>query len=348
MNKVIVTTTIQNPTKAIEKFDSLKDWTLIVAGDLKTPKDYKLKKGIYISPKEQEQYNKGLSEAIGWNNHGRRNFGNLLARDMGADVIAVVDDDNTPLDDWGKDLLVGKDVEVNKYETDLTAFDPIGATNYPHLWHRGFPLQLVAERDYTQLKRENVKCDIQADFWNGDPDIDAVCRMIYAPECTFNEDVFPFSSNKPSPFNSQNIFISKEVLPHYFVLPHISPGGRMGDIWIAYHIQAMGFKVLYQKPSVYQDRNEHDLTLDMIDEYCGYEKCIKIVRSIANDTYQADHFWPSLRHSDFLDKFSNGSGSLRDNKIWFVMKKSSRAIGQAKPHTREAHLNHLEVRYPSL
>lgn len=102
MNKFIVTTTIQNPTNAIEKFDSLKDWTLIVAGDLKTPKDYKLKNGIYISPQEQEQYNKKLSEAIGWNNHGRRNFGNLWAQDMNADIVAIVDDDNIPLGEWGK------------------------------------------------------------------------------------------------------------------------------------------------------------------------------------------------------------------------------------------------------
>ena len=292
MNKVIVTTTIQNPTKAIEKFDSLKDWTLIVAGDLKTPKDYKLKKGIYISPKEQEQYNKGLSEAIGWNNHGRRNFGNLWAKDMNADIIATVDDDNIPLEGWGENLVVSTSVEADVYECEMSAFDPIGVTNYPYLWHRGFPIQLVSSRTYKKKSRKKIKCDVQADFWNGNPDIDAVCRMIYVPECQFEEAVFPFSATKPSPFNSQNTFLSKEVLPYYFVLPHVSPRGRMGDIWIAYHIQAMGFKVLYQKPSVYQDRNEHDLTLDMIDEYCGYEKCIKIVRSIANDTYQADHFWP--------------------------------------------------------
>ena len=292
MEKVIVTTTIQKPTETIEKFDALKDWTLVVAGDLKTPKDFKLNNGIYISPEEQEKYNKELSDAIGWNNHGRRNFGNLWAQDMNADVIAVVDDDNIPLEHWGQDLLVGKDVEVDIYETDLPAFDPIGATNYPHLWHRGFPLQLVAKRDYSKKTRRKVRCDIQADFWNGDPDIDAVCRMIYAPECKFTDDVFPFSSNKPSPFNSQNIFISKKVLPYYFVLPHISPRGRMGDIWISYHVESLGYQVVYQKPSVYQDRNEHDMTIDMVDEYCGYERCIDIARAVSEKKYKPEDFWP--------------------------------------------------------
>ena len=137
MKKVIVTTTVQGPTEAIEKFDRIKGWTLIVVGDLKTPKDYKLKNGIYISCSEQEKYNKKLSDLIGWNTHARRNFGHLWARDIGADIIASVDDDNIPLDDWGKDPLVGTEVEVNYYECDMDAFDPVGATNYPHLWHRG-------------------------------------------------------------------------------------------------------------------------------------------------------------------------------------------------------------------
>lgn len=50
MRKVIVTTTINAPTIAIEKFDAMLDWELVVIGDLKTPKDYKLKRGTYWSP----------------------------------------------------------------------------------------------------------------------------------------------------------------------------------------------------------------------------------------------------------------------------------------------------------
>jgi hypothetical protein len=116
--------------------------------------------------------------------------------------------------------------------------------------------------------------------------------MIYAPDCQFEDKAFPFSTNKPSPFNSQNIFISKEILPHYFVLPHISPRGRMGDIWIAYHVENLGYRVVYQRPSVYQDRNEHDLTVDMIDEYIGYEKCLSIAEAICSGTYKKEQFWP--------------------------------------------------------
>ena len=46
MKKVIVTTTINKPTKAIELFESMQDWELVVIGDKKTPSDYKLRRGI--------------------------------------------------------------------------------------------------------------------------------------------------------------------------------------------------------------------------------------------------------------------------------------------------------------
>ena len=39
-----------------------------------------------------------------------RNFALLWAKDMKADIVAVVDDDNIPLKGWGEDLLVGREV----------------------------------------------------------------------------------------------------------------------------------------------------------------------------------------------------------------------------------------------
>jgi len=280
MKKVIVTTTINPPTKAIHKFDSMLDWDLVVIGDLKTPTDYALKRGAYYSPEAQEKYDKELSDAIGWNCVQRRNFGLLLAHDMGADIVAVVDDDNIPLEGWGQDLLVGKDVEVNFYETDLPAFDPVGATNYSALWHRGFPLQLLAKRDYSRKSRKTVHVDVQADFWNGDPDIDAICRMELAPECTFDPSCFPIASNKMAPFDSQNTFIGGSMLNDYFLMPFV---GRMDDIWAAYYVQAKGYCVVFAKASVYQERNVHDLVRDMKQEYLGYENNLNLVCDLTHD-----------------------------------------------------------------
>ena len=48
MNKFVTTTTINPPTKAVKLYDSLEDWNLIVVGDEKTPKNYKLNNGLFL------------------------------------------------------------------------------------------------------------------------------------------------------------------------------------------------------------------------------------------------------------------------------------------------------------
>jgi hypothetical protein len=297
MPNAIVTTTINPPTKAIKLFDSLPEWHLIVVGDLKTPADYHLGYGTYLSPKEQEKIDKTLSDLIGWNCIQRRNFGLLVAHEMGADVVAVVDDDNIPYDLWGTNLLVGKEAEVTVFTTSLPAFDPVGATNYPHLWHRGYPLQLLPNRDYSVSNLQVICPEVQADFWNGDPDVDAICRMQFRPNCTFDPACFPMAANATSPFNSQNTFLAGHLLKDYFLFPHV---GRMDDIWASYYVQAKGASVVFAPPSVVQERNEHDLITDMKREYLGYENNMAIVEAIHDDPKALFAFLPQRTVAAFL------------------------------------------------
>ncbi len=296
MKKVIVTTSINPPTEAIERFDAMTDWTLVVIGDRKTPAGYRLKRGVYVGPAEQEKYDRELSDAIGWNCIQRRNFGLLWARDLGADIVAVIDDDNIPYEEWGRDLLIGDSVEVNYYETDLPAFDPVGATNHGQLWHRGYPLQLIPKREYGRSSKKKMAFDVQADFWDGDPDIDAVCRMIYRPECKFDPSRFPIAADKPAPFNSQNTILKGEWLKDYFLFPHV---GRMDDIWAAYYVQAKGAKVVFGKPSVYQKRNEHNLVVDMKREYLGYENNLEIIEKMVEGPDAVLNYIPEASREAF-------------------------------------------------
>jgi hypothetical protein len=289
MTNVIVCTSINGPTEAIRRYDSLPDWKLVVIGDKKTPVDYTLEDGLYVSPEAQEAMAPDLSEAIGWNCIQRRNFGFIIAQQLGADLIAVVDDDNIPLENWGTSIYVGREVDVTEYVTPDAAFDPIGATNYPHLWHRGFPLQLLPSRDYSTSRDVTVSPSVQADFWNGDPDIDAICRMEHRPDCRFDPSVFPFTSTKMGPFNSQNTIIKSTLIPDYFLFPHV---GRMDDIWASYYVQALGHRVIYGEPTVYQDRNEHDLVKDMKAEYLGYEHNNTLVSALAEDPDRIKEFLP--------------------------------------------------------
>ena len=297
LKKYIVCTSINKPTLAVKKFDQMRDWNLVIVGDKKTPKNYKLKNGVYLSPKKQEKIDKKLSDLIGWNCIQRRNFGILYAWKNGADIVAVVDDDNIPLKNWGQKLLLNNKIKTNFYNTKALAFDPISATNHKNLWHRGFPIQILDERKNIKKQKKIIKPDIQADFWNGDPDIDAICRMEHHPNCKFKDKYFPLASNKVSPFNSQNTFISKKVLPHYFLFPHI---GRMDDIWASFYVISKGFKVVYNKASVFQKRNQHDLTKDMLKEFIGYENNLKLIKDLKKNINNIFYYIPKRSRLAFL------------------------------------------------
>jgi hypothetical protein len=293
MNKVIVTTTINNPTEAIEKFDSMKDWKLVVVGDLKTPKDYKLKNGMYISPKAQELFDKDLSDMIGWNCIQRRNFGFIQAYNMGADIIATIDDDNIPGKNWGKNILIGKEVNnVSFIESEMNCIDPLTVANPITageciLWHRGYPLKYVFNKNNFCTGRSiQDTFDIQANFWLGEPDIDAMCRMmnvdttvIEYPNAHFNsgERIFPFATYRFSPFNSQNTLVLRKVLRDYFVFPFV---GRMDDIWASYYVESCGYKVIYDEATVVQKRNVHNTQKDAEKEMIGYSNNHKLLDDI--------------------------------------------------------------------
>jgi hypothetical protein len=289
-DKVIVTTTINPPTKALQRFAGTSGWHLVVVGDRKTPVPYVLSGATYLSPEEQDAIDPELSRMIGWNCLQRRNFGFIWAARHGARLIATVDDDNIPYEDWGQDVLVDQPVEVDVFECAAPAFDPVGATSYRHLWHRGFPIQWLASRDYSRKARRTMHVDVQAGFWDGDPDIDAICRMEHAPQVEFSKVHFPLAGAKPAPFNSQNTILSRRAFPGYFLFPGI---GRMDDIWAAYWLQSKGFTVAFTQASVFQERNVHDLTRDFEAEVIGYRLSHKLVSALRSGPEAIWDFLPA-------------------------------------------------------
>ena len=279
MNKYIVTTTINPPTTI--KYSRKEDWTLIVVGDTKTPHyDYENLNCIYLSPEYQEKTYPELSETIGWKSIQRRNIGFVEAYNRGADIVATVDDDNIPYDDWGTNVIVGETVEIDFYNTDLGVFDPLSVTEHNQVWHRGFPIDLVPYRSRVsyggKLKRRVL---VQADLWDGDPDIDAMARLSIRPIVKFDKIQGPYGSLSISPFNSQTTFLAREVIPYYSVFPHV---GRMDDIWGGYVLQHYFPKsVVYNKASVYQDRNVQDLVTNLEKEIIGYRYTTDLIRSLS-------------------------------------------------------------------
>lgn len=285
MIKAIVTTTINPPTEALKKFAEIAvrdGWTLIIVGDKKTPDDEyyefcaKYESCIYLDCEAQEDLSKELSDLIGWNCIQRRNFGLIEAYHQGAEIIATVDDDNIPYDDWGKNCKVNTEYPAMTYKTEQPAFDPLSPI-FPYLWHRGFPLQLLDGRKLSTAQAIKRDVLVQADFWDDDPDIDAICRIAVQPMVQFKQSMIPIAANKLGPFNSQNTFLSRKIFPTYFLFPGI---GRMDDIWASYVTQ---FKfpdsVIYAKSSVKQLRNPHDLVKDLEAEMIGYKHNLEFVQS---------------------------------------------------------------------
>lgn len=300
MKKFIVTTTINQPTKAIRAFDSMEDWHLIVIGDLKTPKDYRLRRGTFVPAGQQLSLGLKCVSKIPWNCIQRRNIGYLLAIREGADVIATVDDDNIPLAGWGE----GVDLPLKDVNHDVlmdrvnTVVDPLylhqcdlrarGHTNLK-LWHRGFPVQSLEDRFHHSRYTypESATVDVVADLWNGDPDVDAVCRIAHGPfDLEFKDDRFLIGKSNYAPFNTQNTFFSRRIAP-CMCLPFDI--GRMDDIWASYMTQRvmkeLGSQVLFRGPSVRQERNPHDLSKDLEKEVVGYRHTPEFVRRLDDMTF---------------------------------------------------------------
>lgn len=276
MRNYIVLTTINAPTKATRLFAERAGWQLVVVGDLKTPHEqYADLDCVYLHPDEQRERYPALSEVTGWNTIQRRNLGFAEAYARGAEVVATVDDDNIPYDTWGEDLLVGRDVTCDVHEPVERVFDPLSVTVHRELWHRGYPVQLLERKNEVRhVGTATRRVLVQADLWDGDPDIDAIARLALRPSVTF-EITRPYASTRPGPFNSQNTFLHRKVLPYYAVLPFV---GRMDDIWASYMLQArFPDCVAYGRATVFQDRNEQDLVTNLEAEHLGYRNTLAFV-----------------------------------------------------------------------
>lgn len=290
MDKFIITTTINRPTKATLKFCEIaeeKNFKFVVIGDLNTPhQDYhnlekKFDNFEYLHPEKQERLFPDLSQIIGWKTIQRRNIGFVYSHNKGAEIIATVDDDNIPYDSWGDEIWINKEIIVDFYKNNsCNYFDPLSPTNCNNLWHRGYPIECIkVKNNIDYLGKIKIKPLVQAELWDGDPDIDAICRLPMKPIVKFDK-IDAYTSDQIMPFNSQNTFLHKSVLKSYSVFPYV---GRMDDIWGAYMLQK-NFKnsIVFKKASVYQERNEQDLIKNLENEIIGYRNNFNLLNDLDN------------------------------------------------------------------
>jgi hypothetical protein len=278
MKKTIITTTINSPTDAIRKYDSLGTWNLIVTGDVITPK-YELKNGRFMSWDEQVSSYKDLCDIIGPCSVARgRMIAALEAYKCGAEVIATIDDDCDPMSHWGW-FHVGMETHaLLRIPANGLCLDPI--YGYWDGWHRGFPIQLIADRDFKTAGKNKMLPLIQADFSNGQGDFDAAWRLGGAPWVNYNKgDIF--YTDKFSPFNTQNTFVHRSAMNDYFWnIPFI---GRMDDIWAAYIFEAYHPQSVIYHPATtfhYQNRSIDSIVRDLEQEIFGYKNTLGFLECI--------------------------------------------------------------------
>ena len=122
--------------------------------------------------------------------------------------------------------------------------------------------------------------------------------MTLAKENFIFKDIGHYTSAKLAPFNSQNTIFSADVISKYFLFPFV---GRMDDIWASYYVQSLGYKVIFDKATVYQDRNEHSHYKDFQGEMIGYNNNLNLILSLNKDPNSIKEFLPKRSYLAFKE-----------------------------------------------
>ena len=277
MKKIsLVITTINESNKNIKKLVKLSKRNhteLIIIGDKKTPKNFKISNGTYYSINDQKKINFDFSKVCPINSYARKNIGYLISIDNKNEVIIETDDDNYPKDNFLKHIKLTKKVNeiknigwVNVYKKFLN--------NNEDIWPRGLPLNEIKKIPIFKSKRVKKNFYLQQGVCEGNPDVDAIYRIINKKINIKFKDNYAFSSGKSfSPTNSQNTIWFKKLFPLMY-LP-VTCTMRTTDIWrglIALNIILNdNLSILFFGTTMKQFRNVHNLTNDLEQEMPLYK-----------------------------------------------------------------------------
>lgn len=285
----LVVTTIQAPTPAMRALMAgciTNGRRLIVVGDKSTPADFDLDGCDFLALDRQRDEGGAFADLLPVGHYARKNLGYLRAMKRGAEVIIETDDDNFPYDSFwtAPEREVVSSVSeghgwVNAYRFFVE--DQID------IWPRGLPWSEIGRPlpGLDDLHRRAVFCPIQQGLANDDPDVDAIWRLTKARPVTFmNDPRIALGSGSWCPFNSQNTRWFRPAFPLLY-LP-ASCHMRLTDIWRSFVAQrvmwANGWHLLMHGPTMYQQRNQHDLRADIIAEFPGYAHNAEIARRLSD------------------------------------------------------------------
>lgn len=269
----IVVTTIFPPTEGTRSIaEGNRDGAFWIIGDRPGPTEYPLSGVRFHDIQSQHALPFGLARLLPERHYARKNLGYLLAIAHGAREIVETDDDNIPLPSFWAPR-----------SSRLAARRPLGAgwvNVYSEfapgapIWPRGFPIEMVRGCPTVSFGNpEPTECLIQQGLANGDPDVDAIFRMVHDLPVDFaGGDAVALAPGCWCPFNSQNTTFFRPALPLMYLPSFCS--FRMTDIWRSFVAQRclweMASSVAFHGPTMRQARNEHRLLRDFEQEIPGY------------------------------------------------------------------------------
>ncbi|UZE93495.1 MAG: DUF288 domain-containing protein [Candidatus Nealsonbacteria bacterium] len=294
INKFIVITTINPATKAIKKFASFKDWKLVLVGDKKSKAIKSEDNTYFLSIEDQKNFDFNIVNFSPYNHYSRKNIGYLYAMKNGADIIYETDDDNFPTSSWSFPDFHSSNILM----TDGKYFNIYRYFTSKFVWPRGFPLDEI--RKSSNFLIDNTRsCDVGV--WSGmannDPDVDAIFRLLFNKEIKFRKkDSVALDKHIYSPFNSQNTLWNKNSFAWMYLPVTVNP--RFTDILRGYIAQRLfwhhNLRLGFIGPTVYQERNSHNLMKDFSDELECYSN-IKEIVSILESTKLGNNIYSNIR-----------------------------------------------------
>ena len=272
---VLIVTSIAGPNdvlKTLARGAQEHGWDFIVIGDEASPADFRLEGCRFYGLEEQYETGLTLARLCPTRHYARKNVGYLLAARAGATTIIETDDDNIPTEQFWQSRMRRQTVSINKNSGWVNVYRYFSDAN---IWPRGFPLGRIKDElaAFESLGVREVDCPIQQGLVNENPDVDAIYRLVATLPHSFRDDRrVALTTNTWCPFNSQNTSWWRDAFPLLYLPAFCS--FRMTDIWRSFVAQRIawtnGWGLLFNEPTVHQERNEHNLLRDFRDEIPGY------------------------------------------------------------------------------
>jgi len=272
----VVLTSIFQPSAGVKQLAAecaQRGIHFIVVGDASSPATFEVPACDFYSLEAQQVSEFQFPQLCPPRRYARKNFGYLVAARRGVERIMETDDDNLPYDSFWQlrdrrltaPLLTETGwLNVYQYFSDAP------------VWPRGLPLDQVQKPvpALAQQPQQLVECPIQQGLADDNPDVDAIYRLVLPLPLKFHSGkrAIALGDRTWCPFNSQNTTWWKDAFPLMYLPTYCS--FRMTDIWRSFVAQriawANGWSILFHEPTMWQERNDHNLMHDFRQEMEGY------------------------------------------------------------------------------